>query len=197
MKLFLARHGEYENPEGVVPYRLSGFPLTPLGKEMAIQQASQLASFKIRDIFTSPVERCLETATIIGKSLKLHPNPRTELIETGTPLQGMTKAAITQLSPNYPYDVPEHIEGGGESPEDIFTRLSKFVDSLRSMSRSSSHLIVSHGDPIHIFLTQTLTGSIPHLASEYFSGKVRYIPMGGLVLLNYGKSGSPQYTELI
>lgn len=197
MRIFIARHGEYLNPDEIVPYRLSGFPLTQKGRDMATMQAKTLSTYKIRDIFTSPVERCLETASIIGKVLKLHPNPKEQLIETGTPLQGMTKLAIAELSPNYPYDVPAHIEGGGESPEDIYKRMNEFVENLNSMSKKSSHLLVSHADPIHIFLTKTLTGHVPHSGSEFFSGKIRYIPMGGLVMLDYGKSGIPKFSELI
>lgn len=197
MEIFFARHGEYTNPNDVAPYRLSGFPLTQVGREMANLQADKLSAFKIHDIFSSPVERCLETATIIGRSLKLQPTPSEQISETSTPLQGMTKVEISKLSPNYPYDVPAHIEGGGESPEDIYIRMSEFVESLKLICQNASHLLVSHGDPIQIFLTRTLTGSIPHLASEYFSSTIRYIPMGGLVRLDYRQSKTPKYTEII
>lgn len=196
MKLFFARHGEYQNPDGLIPYRMPGFPLTDLGIEQAELQATKLSQFKIRDIFTSPVERCLETATIISKTLKLAPNPSEALVETGTPLQGLKKEDIAKLSPNYPYDVPAHIEGGGESPEMIFERINNFVEKLKVMSKNSSHLLVSHGDPITIFLIKTLSGKIPHTIEDFEKSNVRYIPMGGLVMLDYSQSGIPKYTEL-
>lgn len=197
MKIYFARHGEYQNSDGVVPYRLPGFPLTDFGNQQAKIQADKLLGLKIRDIFTSPIERCVKTATIIGLSLKLHPNQKEDIIETGTPLQGMTKLQLGKLSPNYPYDVPSHIDGSGESPEDIFNRMNDFAEKLKHMSQNSSHLIVSHGDPIHIYLTGTLTKHIPHLDAEFFQGKVRYIPMGGLVMLDYIQKGTPQYSEII
>jgi broad specificity phosphatase PhoE len=197
MKVYFARHGEYQNPEGVVPYRMPGFPLTDLGISQAHLQADKLLSLNIRDIFCSPVERCFQTASIIGKSLKLAPNTTDALIETGTPLQGMKRDEIAGLSPNYPYDVPAHTEGGGESPEQIFARIQEFVEKLKIMSSKSSHLIVSHGDPITIFLIKTLTGKMPHLIEEFEKSKVRYIPMGGLVCLDFNQSGIPKYTEII
>lgn len=197
MKIYFARHGEYQNPKGVVPYRLPGFSLTDLGRAQAQFQADKLAAANLRDIFTSPIERCIETATIIGKSLSLHPNQKDEIIETSTPLQGMTKEAPSLLSPNYPYDIPSHQAGGGESPENIFKRMSDFIDKLKLMSKNSSHLIVSHGDPITIFLIATLTNNIPHTIEEFENTKIRYIPMGGLAMLDYNQKGIPKYTEII
>lgn len=185
MKIYLARHGEYQNPNSVVPYRLPGFPLSDLGRQQAQAIADQLVDQKIRAIYTSPIERCLEQATIIGKTLKLFPNPKPELIETGTPFQGLTKEALAALSPNYPYDIPEHITQGGESPEDIFARMRDFVNTLKSTSKNSAYLLVSHGDPIKLYLNGVMKKDI------------RYIPMGGLVLLDFSQKGTPKYQEII
>ena len=197
MKAFFVRHGEYQNPSGVIPYRLPGFPLTELGISQAHEVADILINEKIRSLYTSPIERCVETAEIIGSKLHLHPNKSETIIETGTPLQGMSKGDFIKISKNYPYDIPSHIEGGGESPEAIFERMTNFVDKLKQMSKNSSHVIVSHGDPIQIYLSGTLSKIIPHSDSDFYHGKLRYIPMGGLVLLDYSKSGIPQYKEII
>lgn len=185
MKLFLARHGEYQNPDGLIPYRLPGFPLTDLGIEQAGLQATKLAQFKIRDIFTSPVERCMQTASIIGKTLSLAPNPIEALIELGSPLQGMTIVERDKYRGDFPYDLQSHIDGGGETKHDVFERMSNFIEKLKLMSKNSSHLIVSHGDPIKFYLNNVLKRD------------VRYIPMGGLVILDYSQSGTPKYTELV
>ena len=197
MKIFLARHGEYQNPDSVVPYRLPGFPLSDLGRQQARGIADQLVDQKIRAIYTSPIERCLEEATIVGKTLKLFPNPRPELTETGTPLQGLTKDELAKHSPNYPYDIPEHIAQGGESPQGIFERMSTFIDSLKSTSSKSSYLLVSHGDPIFIYLSGLLLKKVPYNDQDFYESKIRYVPMGGLVMLDYGKSGVPKYQEII
>lgn len=197
MKIYFARHGEYQNPDQVVPYQLPGFPLTELGKQQAKLQGDKLLSEKIRSLSCSPIERCLETATIIGQTIHLHPNAYSELTETFTPLQGLTKDELLKLSQNYPYDVQTHIEGGGESPEAIFERMTNYVDKLKKMSKHSSHVIVSHGDPIYIYLMGTLAKIIPHTSTEFNHGKIRYIPMGGLVMLDYSQGGIPRYTEII
>jgi broad specificity phosphatase PhoE len=112
-------------------------------------------------------------------------------------LQGLAKSELEKLSPNFPYDVPSHIENGGESPEMIFERMNNFVNKLKQMSKHSSHIIVSHGDPISIYLSGTLLKVVPHTDAEFYHSKIRYIPMGGLVMLDYSQSGVPKYTEII
>lgn len=181
MKIYFARHGQYQNPDNVVPFRLPGFPLTDLGIEQSHLIADKLTGIKIRALFTSPIERCLQTASIIADVLHLYPNPKEEIIETRTPLQGTKREEF----PDDLYIDPMHVDGGGESPQEITARMSGFIDSLKLTSKSSIYLIVSHGDPINFFLTSIL------------NKKVRYIPMGGLVMLDYGKSGIPQYREII
>lgn len=185
MKIYFARHGQYQNPEGVVPYRLPGFPLTELGISQAKLQAEKLLSVNIRDIFTSPITRCVETASIIGKIIKLAPNMTDGLIETGTPLQGMTLFERNKIQGDFPYNLQSHLDGGGETMEAIIERISNFVAKLTTMSKNSSHLIVSHGDPINFYLNAVL------------KKEVRYIPMGGLVMLDYSQKGFPKYSEII
>lgn len=185
MKVYFARHGEYQNPDGLVPYRLPGYPLTELGIKQAELQVSKLLPLNIRDIFCSPIERCVQTASIIGKELKLAPNPTEALIELGSPLQGMTIVERDKLGGNFPYSLQAHLDGGGETEKMLFERMSNFIEKLKLMSKKSSHLIVSHGDPIKLYLNGVL------------KKEVRYIPMGGLVCLDFTQAGIPKYTEII
>lgn len=181
MKIYFARHGQYQNPEGVVPFRLPGFPLSDLGRQQSELTASKLAGIKIRAIFTSPVERCLETATIIGNILHLFPNQKEEIIESRTPIQGTKRS---EFPPDI-YVEPKHIDGGGETKAEIIKRMSEFVGKLKLTSKNSHYLIISHGDPTMFYLQDVLKKDI------------RYIPMGGLVVLDYSQSGVPKYTEII
>lgn len=197
MKIYFARHGQYQNPEHVSPYRLPGFPLTELGQEQSKEIATRLSDQKIRALYTSPLERCFETATIIGKSLQLFPNQKPELIETGTPLAGISLDDPRHALPTYLYNLPEHLEGGGETPEQIFTRFSDFMEKLKLTSKNSNYLIVSHADPIMIYLYGVHTYPLPRTDSEIVDGTFRYIPMGGLVMLDYSQKGIPKYQEII
>lgn len=181
MKIYFARHGDYQNPDNVVPYQLPGFPLSALGIKQVEQIASKLASQSIRAIYTSPITRCLQTATLISQQLHLYPNQKPELIETGTPLAGIKRSDM----PSDIYSDPRHIEGGGESIATIFARMNNFIDTLNLTSKNSHYLIVSHGDPTMIFLRGVL------------KKEIRYIPMGGLVMLDYNQKGIPAYSEII
>ena len=181
MKIYFARHGEYVNPDGLSPCRLPGFPLSQHGIEQIEFTAQNLADQKIRAIFTSPIERCVQTATIISKELHLFPNQKDALIEVSTPYQGFK---VEDLPDNL-YNDHFHLDGGGETREAILTRISDFVGILKGTSKNSNYLIVSHGDPIMIYLRKVLQKDI------------RYIPMGGLVMLDYSQSGTPKYTEII
>lgn len=181
MKIFFARHGQYQNPDEVSPCRLPGFPLSEAGIKQVQLQIEKLTDQKIRAIYTSPIERCLQTASLIAKSLHLFPNQESELIELKTPFQGYKKADI----PSDIYQDSFHINGGGETREEVFARMYDFFSQLRQTSQNSSYLLVSHGDPIIVLLAGIL------------KKPVRYIPMGGLVLLEYGKTKLPLYSEII
>lgn len=157
MKIYFARHGQYDNPDKVVPYRLPGFPLTELGRSQAQFQSKKLINAKIRTLSTSPIERCVETATIIAQTIHLHPNIQSELLERTE----------------------------DESRESIVTRMAEFVGKLKLMSKNSTHLIVSHGDPITFYLSHVTQKSL------------ELIPMGGLVMLDYRQKGVPKYSKII
>lgn len=53
----LMRHGEVENPDGVLYGRLPGYHLSELGRRMADRVAEHLASRDIVHVGASPLER--------------------------------------------------------------------------------------------------------------------------------------------
>lgn len=180
MKIYFARHGEYHNRE-IVPFTLPGVLLTELGKSQAHLQADKLKKVKIRAIYTSPIERCVQTAGIISEELHLFPNQKSAITEVSTPLAGIKRV---DMPPDIYQDL-RHIDGGGETVEAIFIRTNNFVGMLKATSKNSNYLLVSHGDPMMIFLRGVL------------KREMRYIPMGGLVMLDYSQKGIPKYQEII
>ena len=197
MKVYFARHGEYQNPDKITPNRLPGFHLTELGKKQAKLQGDKLAKLKLRAIFTSPITRCVETAEIISQIVHLHPNQKPELLEIDTPLVGIKIDDPRRNLPEYLYKLPEHIEGGGETPVNIFERFSNFIEKLKLTSSKSNYLFVSHADPIMIYLHGSMKLGLPYVHKDFETSKLRYIPMGGLVCLDFTQVGIPKYTEII
>src|SRR3954463_4436475 len=62
------RHGEVENPEGVLYGRLPGYHLSELGRRMADRVAEHLAERDITHVVASTLERVHEKAAPIGKA---------------------------------------------------------------------------------------------------------------------------------
>lgn len=132
-ELWVVRHGESEgNAAGIVQGR-DPYPLTPLGRE----QAKTVARFLDRVgcepevVVTSPVQRCVETAAILG-----YPDAGTGIafaeIEPGS-AQGEPIGKYAAIEGMDPY--------GGESVADLYERVAAGLDALPK----ARVLIVTHG----------------------------------------------------
>src|SRR3954463_8576500 len=84
------RHGEVENPEGVLYGRLPGYHLSELGRRMADRVAEHLADHDIAHVVASPLERAQETATPIAVAHGLQIAVDERLIEAENVFQGKT-----------------------------------------------------------------------------------------------------------
>lgn len=73
----LIRHGEVENPRGVVYADLPGFGLSERGRRQAEAAAAHLAARPLAAVVSSPLRRALQTASAIsgraGRSLHILP----------------------------------------------------------------------------------------------------------------------------
>jgi broad specificity phosphatase PhoE len=72
MNVYLFRHGDVANPDGVLYGRLPGFHLEEEGKVTIRASAKSLADKNVHKIYTSPLERATETSKIIGETLGLN-----------------------------------------------------------------------------------------------------------------------------
>ena len=67
--VILVRHGHTPTTGKILPGRTKGLHLSDLGKEQADKVASNLSSLSnISAVYSSPMERTLETAKPIGKA---------------------------------------------------------------------------------------------------------------------------------
>ena len=85
----LVRHGEVENPAGVLYGRIPGFRLSEAGRMMAKADADFLAGRDITLLRSSPLERALETADPIAAELGLAIQVDDRLIEPWNHFEGM------------------------------------------------------------------------------------------------------------
>ncbi len=86
----LVRHGEVENPDGVLYGRLPGFHLSEDGQLMAKAAADFLTGRDIAVLRCSPLERARETAEPIAAQLGLPAEVDDRLIEPWNHFEGLT-----------------------------------------------------------------------------------------------------------
>ena len=85
----LVRHGEVDNPAGILYGRIPGYHLSEAGRMMAKTAADFLAGRDITVVRSSPLERALETAEPIGAELGLPVEVDDRLIEPWNHFEGM------------------------------------------------------------------------------------------------------------
>lgn len=90
--MHVCRHGEVDNPHGILYERLPGYHLSPLGRDMAQALADHFteANADIAAIITSPLERAKETAQPTAQAFGLPISTDDDLIEAANKFSGMT-----------------------------------------------------------------------------------------------------------
>src|SRR5947199_3195537 len=87
--IYLIRHGEVSNPNGILYGRLARFGLSENGKQEIAQTAEFLKDKHIDYIYSSPLLRTRQTAEIIRKKQKIKKVALTSgLLEVLTSYQG-------------------------------------------------------------------------------------------------------------
>ena len=85
----LVRHGEVENPRGVIYGRLPGFNLSERGRSQAEAAGNHLRSADLGAVVSSPLERARETAAPIAAPHGLEVIVDDRAIESETTLEGV------------------------------------------------------------------------------------------------------------
>jgi broad specificity phosphatase PhoE len=151
---YFIRHGEVYNPKRILYGRLPGFPLSEKGRSEAGQAADKLKNRGIKKIYTSPLLRARQTSDIIGKKLNLKTAKSLYLTELRMIFQGMDADEYKVKIQPYLFS-PEYVKKGQESVDETFIRMSRFFDNIVRNNKDKTVLIVSHGDPISIFVAKT------------------------------------------
>ena len=160
--LVLVRHGHVE---GIHPERFRGrinLPLTPLGRKQAATTADFIAShWPAAAIYASPLSRCVDTATAIGKAQDkiVHPLPELLDINYGT-WQGRereeVKAAETELFKAWMEQPQLTVIDGAETLQDVQARLARALYIMRKTHPDGTVIAVGHDSTNRVFLTLAL-----------------------------------------
>jgi broad specificity phosphatase PhoE len=147
----LLRHGEVDNPQGVLYGRMEGFHLSPLGREMAQTVGRHLADHDITLVVASSLTRAQETAAPIAAAHGLPVTTDDRVIEAGNRFQGHP-VNVSPLSFVHPRHWPKltnpFTPSWGEAYSVIAERMLAAIDDARARARGHEAVIVSHQLPI-------------------------------------------------
>src|ERR1044072_5078733 len=147
------RHGEVENPEGVLYGRLPGYHLSELGRRMADRVAEHLAERDITHVVASPLERAQEAAEPIGKAHGLDVAVDERLIEAANAFQGKTFGVgdgARRRPANWGHLINPFSPSWGEPYIDQVVRMMGALGAARDAARGDEAVCVSHQLPIWI-----------------------------------------------
>jgi broad specificity phosphatase PhoE len=152
----LLRHGLVENPSGVIYGRLPGYHLSAEGRLMALAAADFFAERPVVSLFSSPLERALETARPVAERLGLPIVTDERLIESTNHFEGM-KFGVGDGSlrrpAHWPYLINPFRPSWGEPYRDVAVRMLSMLETARAAAAGvdgSEAVCVSHQLPIWV-----------------------------------------------
>ena len=147
------RHGEVENPEGVLYGRLPGYHLSERGRRMADRVAEHLSGRDITHVVASPLERAQETGTPIAKAHSLDMAVDERLIEASNIFQGKTFGVgdgALRKPANWRHLTNPFRPSWGEPYIEQVVRMMGALGAARDAARGHEAVCVSHQLPIWI-----------------------------------------------
>jgi len=158
MRVYLARHGETTwNVDGRYQGQLNESELTSRGKLQAAGLADALGPAGVGAIISSPLRRCVQTASAVAETcnVKIQIQPLLREISHGT-WEGLLKGDVQRTDPQTlalwrerPYGVTFD---GGETLEAVTQRWNNFADDFRPPAPT---LIVTHDVLVRLALIES------------------------------------------
>ena len=204
MRLILVRHGETEWNEKSIFRGREDIPLNDTGIRQAYAAADRLSAYKIDSIYSSPLNRALETAQIIGTQFGIRAKAEDDLVDFDFgEWQGAAKENIEKLFPELYtkwMKEPQAVRiPGGETLDLVKIRVSRVLNRLPAAG-GGDIIIVSHRVILKVLICAALSigdsgfwrirmdvGSISVLENE--DGKFRLSLLNDTYHLGQLKSG--------
>jgi broad specificity phosphatase PhoE len=152
MKIYIARHGQTDlNKQKVLQGSRTDHSLNETGIKQAEELSKNLSGSSFDIIFSSTLKRAKETAEIVNKKFNVPLMIDERLVERDFGnLSGRSWEQIKsdpswtvqneETSQNYDYS-----PFGGETSEDVKSRLLSFLENLKKEYQGKKILIISHG----------------------------------------------------
>ena len=149
----LLRHGEVDNPHGILYGRLPGYHLSANGRAMAQAAVGYFAGRAVVALFSSPLERAQETASPVAERLGLPIVTEDRLIESWNHFEGQ-RFGVGDGSLRHPAHWP-HLANPfrpswGEPYRHVAARMQAAVETARDAAAGAEAVCVTHQLPIWV-----------------------------------------------
>ena len=151
----VVRHGEVENPDGILYGRQSNWHLSVRGREMAEAVAKWTHGRDIAAVIASPLERAQETAQPIAALHKLSINTDPRLIEAANVFEGKKFGVGASSGALLKPSAWRHLwnpwrPSWGEPYREQIERMMAAINNARALAAGREAVCVSHQLPIWI-----------------------------------------------
>jgi probable phosphoglycerate mutase len=150
--LLLIRHALTDATGKRLYGRTPGFHLSERGREQAARLAQRLRDVPLAALFSSPLERCVETAGAVaeGRGLDVTTLPDLTEVDAGR-LTGRTFAALRRSAHWRRVHEDSAVRfPDGESLEEVQHRVVAALERIAAGHRRDVVAVFSHGDPIKV-----------------------------------------------
>lgn len=166
--IHLMRHGEVDNPDGVLYGRLPGYRLTRQGHKMARMVASALVNEgrDVRAVIASPLLRAQQSAAPIARAFDLPVDCDPRLIESSNVFEGQRLNAERwrlALPENWKYFLRPLQPSWGEPYDEVASRMKAALSHALRRVRGHEAVLVSHQMPIVTLTRFAQRQRLPHL----------------------------------
>ena len=164
--LLLVRHGHTDAAGKRLTGWAAGIHLNELGRREAAALAERLDGVPVRAIYSSPLERCRETAAPLAKARGLPVRIRRRLIEvdygewTGRPIAQLRR---TKLWRQVMFGPSGARFPGGESLLEVQARAAEEVRAIAEEHGRGVVVVVSHADVIRLVVAHLAGMHADHL----------------------------------
>jgi probable phosphoglycerate mutase len=153
---YLIRHANTDFIGKVLCGRMSGFHLNAEGREQAERLAERFRGIGIDSLYSSPLERALETAEPLAKAAGLTVRTTEEVSEveygewTGRAIADLRSGSVWGSYNTFrtAAQIP-----GGESVLQLQNRIAGWMERIRREQSGERVAVVSHADPIKAAVT--------------------------------------------
>ena len=153
--LLLIRHALTDMTGKRLSGSTPGIHLSEEGRSQASRLSERLAAIRLAAVYTSPLERCFETAEALaeGRRLEVRIDPALQEVEygkwTGRPLTQLARTALWKRIQNNPSSVRFP---GGETLSEVQQRSVGTLDRIAARFPRAMVGVVTHADVIRLVL---------------------------------------------